>query len=183
MKKFVVLISLMFLSACAPWIKAGGSFESPTHNFFVEIPDGWMRLDTDSYLLISREGPFLQYVLLQDRHLDKPFRHTKKKMKATMLPQEAAQVILDEVASDRSVLDFEVLENVPAKIDRQQGFRILFTYKNRDGLKLRTIYYGCLVGETFYSIRYTAAERYYFSKDIGIFNRILSSFRFKTETV
>ena len=102
-------------------------------------------------------------------------------MKAGMLPQEAAQVVLDEVASDQSVVGFEVLENVPAKINRQQGFRILFRYKNRDRLKIKTLYYGFLVGETFYSIRYTAAERYYFSKDIGVFKRILSSFRLKTQ--
>jgi hypothetical protein len=177
MKKLIILILLLFFPACAPWIKAGGSYESPAHTFSVDIPDGWMRLDTDSYLLVSKEGPFLQYVLVQDRYLDKPFRHTKKKMKKGMLPQEAAEVVLDEITSDQSVLDFEVLENVPAKKNGQDGFRVLFTYTNRDGLKLKTVYYGFLSAERFYSIRYTAAKRYYFLKEIPIFDQLLNSFK------
>jgi hypothetical protein len=177
MKKRIVLILLLFLPACAPWLRAGGSYESPSHNFSVYIPDGWMRLDTDRYLLLSKEGPFLQYVLIQDRHLDKPFRHTKKKMKAGMLAQEASEVVLDEITSDQTIMDFEVLENVPTKIDGQDGFRLLFTYTNRDGLKLKTVYYGFLSAERFYSIRYTAAKRYYFLKEIPIFDQLLNSFK------
>jgi len=177
MKTPIMLTLLMILAACAPWINAKGSYESPSRNFSIYIPEGWMRLDTDTYLLVSKEGPFLQYVLVQDRHLDKPFRHTKKKMKTGMLPQEAAEVVIDEITADQSVLDFEILENVPATIDGQDGFRILFTYTNRDGLKLKTLYYGVLSGGRYFGIRYTAAKRHYFSKDIEAFGRILNSFR------
>jgi len=53
----------------------------------------------------------------------------------------------------------------------------VFTYKNRDGLKLKTIYHGFLAGENFYNIRYTAVNRYYFEKDIEAFRKVLESFR------
>ena len=176
MKKFL-LIFLLFIPACAPWIKTGGSYESLTHNFYVNIPQGWMMLDTDRYLLVSGDGPFLQYVLIQDRPLDRPFRNTKKKFNRRMLPQEAADVVIDEITSDQSVLNFEIIENAPTRINGHDGFRMVFTYKNREGLKLKTIYHGFLAGESFYNIRYTAVNRYYFSKDIEAFREVVESFR------
>ncbi len=176
MKKFF-LIFLLFIPACAPWIETRGSYESLPHNFYVNIPQGWMMLDTDRYLLISGDGPFLQYVLIQDRPIDRPFRNTKKKFNRLMLPQEAADVIIDEITSDQSVLNFVIIENAPTRINGHDGFRVVFTYKNRDGLKLKTIYHGFLAGENFYNIRYTAVNRYYFEKDIEAFRKVLESFR------
>ena len=138
MKKFF-LVFLLFIPACAPWITTEGSYESLPHNFHVNIPQGWMMLDIDKYLLISGDGPFLQYVLIQDRPIDRPFRNTKKKFNRLMLPQEVADVIIDEITSDQSVLNFEIIENAPTRINGHDGFRVVFTYKNRDGLKLKTI--------------------------------------------
>lgn len=175
MKK-LLLILLLFIPACAPWVKAGGSYKSLSQNYSVDIPQGWMRLVSDRNLFISGDGPFLQYVLIQDRQVDRPFRHTNKKVSKDMLPQEAAEVILDEIISDQSLLTLEMIENVPAIIDQHDGFRIVFTYKNRDGLKFKTVYYGFLTNEKFYSIRYSAVMRYYFEKDIETFRKVLESF-------
>ena len=136
-----------------------------------------MRLDTDDYLLMSEDGPFLQYVMIQGRPLDRSFRHTRKKFREAMLPEEAAEVLIDEIGSDPSVLNFEIVENIPATISGLEGFRLVFKYRTRDGLKLKTLYYGLLAGDRFYGIRYTAAERYYFTKDLRTFGKILGSFR------
>ena len=176
MKK-ALLIFFVFIPACAPWTKVGGLYEPASHNFSVNIPQGWMKLNTERYLFITRDGPFLQYMLIQERPIDKAFQNTKKRIKRGMLPQEAAEVIIDEIISDQLVLHFEVIENNPAIIDRYDGFRIVFTYKNRDGLRFQTIYCGFIVGEWFYSIRYTAAQRDYFEKDIETFHKVLDSFR------
>ncbi len=173
----ILLILLLFMTACAPWMRGGGSFESSSYNFSFDIPQGWMRLNVDRYLLISRDGPFLQYILIQERHIDRPFKHTKKRLDRGMLPQEAAEVILDEIICDQLVLNFQVIENTPARINRYDGFRLIFTYKNKDGLKLKTIYYGFIAGDRFYNIRYNAAKRYYFEKDIETFEKVLNSFK------
>ena len=175
-KRCLLLLLLFFITACAPWMRGTGLYESPKHSFTLDIPQKWMRLNIDKYLLISRDGPFLQYVLVQERHIDQPFRHTKKRFQRGMLPQEAAEVILDEISSDQSVFNFSVIENIPATINRYEGFRIVFKYRNKDGLGFKTIYYGVIMGERFYSIRYNAAERYYFEKDLKTFERVLNSF-------
>jgi hypothetical protein len=175
--KRLLFILLIPITACAPWTRVTGPFEGPAHHFSVDIPDGWMKFDSERYLLISRDGPFLQYILVEDRNLEAPFTHTKRRMNRDMLPQEAAEVILDDLSLDRAVRNLQVLENAPARIAHQDGFKILFTYKNGDGLVLKTLYYGFIKGRMFYSIRYTAAERYYFGKDLGTFKKVLAGFR------
>ena len=94
-----------------------------------------------------------------------------------MLPQEAAGVIIDEIASDRRIYNFNVIENTPAIIDGREGFKILFTYKDKKGSTFKTLYYGFIREESFYNLRYNAAMRYYFEKDIAAFEQILSSFK------
>lgn len=176
MKKLLLLF-ILFLPACALWTQGGGLYESPSHNFSVDIPQSWMRLKTDKYLFITKDGPFLQYVLVQQRPVGRPFKHTRKKFNKGMLPLEAAEVIIDEIDSDQLLLNFQVIENIPAKINGYDGFRLVYAYKDKDGLELKTIYYGFITGEWFYNIRYTAANRHYFEKDIETFGKILNSFR------
>jgi len=94
-----------------------------------------------------------------------------------MLSQEAAEVIIDDMITDSTILNFEVLENSPAKINEFSGFRLVSTFKNSDGLKYKTVYYGFINGEYFYSIYYTASQRYYFDKDIKTFEDVFNSFR------
>ena len=67
------------------------------------------------------------------------------------------------------------LENSPAKINEFSGFRLVSTFKNSDGLKYKTVYYGFINGECFYSIYYTAPQRYYFDEDIKTFEDVFNS--------
>ncbi len=136
-------------------------------------------VETQTYYkyLITKDGAFLQYVLIQQRPIDLPYSHTKKKLNKGMLPQEAAGIIIDEIASDRRIFNFNVIENAPAIIDGHEGFKILFTYKDKNGSTFKTLYYGFISGDSFFNLRYNAAMRHYFEKDIADFEQILSSFK------
>ena len=94
-----------------------------------------------------------------------------------MLPQEAAGIILDELASDRFLTNFSVIENAPAIIDGQDGFKILFAYSDKKGSRFKTVYYGFISGGSFYNLRYCAAMRHYFARDIAEFEQIKNSFK------
>jgi hypothetical protein len=172
-----LLFIALLLVGCAPWMEAGGLYTVESQNFSVELPQGWMRLNTSEYLLITRDGILLQNIFIKRIHIDKPLKHTKKKLNKEMLPQEVAEVIIDNIASDPTVLNFKLIENVPARISGITGFKLVYTYKNRDGLRLKSIYYGFITGEWFYSISYTAALRYYFDKDFETFKKVFESFR------
>jgi len=172
MKK-ILWISLLFITACA----TGGSYERASQNYLVESPEKWVKLDSNKYLIFTRESAFEQYILIQQRPVDKPFKHTKRTFDKGMLPQEAAEVIIDEIISDRAILNFKVIENAPAVVNEYDGFKVVFTYKDREGLAFKTIYYGFLHGDWFYSLRYNAHENHYSENDVQTFERVLKSFQ------
>ena len=178
MKKLLfLLISLFFISGCASMAQDRSLKKLPDNDFSVEIPEGWWKPKHIDKYLITKDGVFLQYVLIQQRPIDRPYRNTKKKLNKGMLPQEAAGVIIDEIASDRRIYNFNVIENAPAIIDGREGFKILFTFKDKKGSSFKTLYYGFIRGDSFYNLRYNAAMRHYFEKDITDFEQILSSFK------
>jgi len=176
MKKLLFVI-LLFLIGCVPWMKVGGIYKDSQQKYSVDLPEGWMKLNTNKYLFVTRDGVLLQNIIIERVGLDEQLKHTKKKLNKNMLPLEAAEVIIDNISSDRAVLNFVVLENIPVTIDNNQGFKILFTYKNKTGLKFKTIYCGFLSDTWLYSIRYTAPERHYFHKDFDEFEKVLNSFK------
>ena len=127
--------------------------------------------------MITKDSPFLQYILIQRRPIYRQFKNTKKKLKKEMLPHEVARVIIDEIAADSRVQNFKVTENMPATVCKHDGFKLLFSYKDEKGTSYQTMYYGFIDGDAFYNLRYNAARQYYLEKDIKIFERILYSFK------
>jgi hypothetical protein len=175
MKNRLILLALIgMLAGCAGWKAVDGGIHSEAYS--VEVPGGWMKFDAGAYVMISRDGPYLQYVLFQERPLKRPFFYAHKRLTADMLPQEAAQIIIDDLSSDPMVANFTVIENAPAVIDDHDGFRLLFRYRDPKGLTLKTAYYGFIQGQNYYSLRFTAPQRYYFEKDIDVFESMLSTF-------
>ena len=172
-----ILVSLFLITGCASVAQERSLKNLPVNDFLVEIPKGWWKPKHIDKYLFTKDGVFLQYVLIQQRPIDRPYRNTKKKLNKGMLPQEAADVIIDEIASDRRIYNFNVIENRPAIIDGRDGFKILFAYKDKKGSAFKTLYYGFIMGDSFYNLRYNAAMRYYFEKDIAAFEQILSSFK------
>jgi hypothetical protein len=178
MKKLIpLLICLVFIFSCASAAKERSLNKLPDAGFSVQIPDGWWKPEYTNKYLITKDGAFQQYVLIQQRPLDKPFRNTKKKIRSGMLPQEAAGIIVDELASDRYLMNFRLIENAPVMVDGHPGFKILFTYQDKKGSQFKTLYYGFISGNSFYNLRYCAELRHYFDKDLADFEQIISSFQ------
>ena len=148
MKK-LLSVFLFLATACACGGQLGNSSESNLQNFSVAIPEGWRKLNSSEYLMITREGAFSQYILVQQRRVDKPFKHTEKKLNKYMLPQQAAEVIVDDISSDSLVLHFHLSECVQTRVNQYNGFRIVYTYKEKGGLNFLTIFYGILEGDWF----------------------------------
>lgn len=176
MKKYLYVI-LIFVVGCAPWTQVGGLYKQESHNFSVELPQGWMKWNQGEHLFITRDGVSLQYIQIGRVKIEDPLKHTKKKFSKGMLPQEVAEVYLDNIASNSDMINLEVIENIPATIHGIPGFKSIYTYKNKDGLKFKSIHYGFMVENYVYSINYNAAQRYYFDKDINIFDKVVDSFK------
>ena len=135
-------------------------------------------MTTPTYEMLSRDGPYLQYIFIQEQPLTNRTRHTQRKIKAAMLPHEAAEVITDSLKSDRQLRKFKLLSNQPVMVGGKTGFRLIFTYADNQGVDMKCIYYGLVLDHTFFNIRYTAAQRYYFTKNVADFEMLTGSLQF-----
>ena len=181
MKRLLILLmAICLISGCASAAYKRSLNDLPEYDFSVEIPDGWYKPKYEKRYLITKEdkATFL-YVFIQQRPLDRSFKNTQKKLRNRMLPLESAGLIIDEMSSDRRIMNFKVLENDPAIIDGRAGFKILFTHKNKKVFKYKTLYYGFISGNSFYNLRYSAGMPDYYNRGIEDFNRILGSFKLK----
>jgi hypothetical protein len=168
-----LLICVVSFLACAH----GGALTKPaSYGYKVDIPDGWRKIDNNRYLLLTKDNPFQQYILVQNRPIGKSFRHTKKKMHNAMLPEEAAQIVIDELISDQNLLNLKLLNNTPRNISGYDGFNILYTYQDAEGHTFKTLYYGFIKEDTFFNLRFTASDRFHFQRDIEAFRIMLKSF-------
>ena len=177
---FSLLMCIVSFLACA---HNGGLTKPASYGYKVDIPEGWRKIDNNRYLLVTKENPFQQYILVQNRPIGKSFRHTKKTMRKTMLPEEAAQIIIDELISDRNLVNLKLLNNAPESIKGFAGFKILYTYQDAEGHTFKTLYYGFIKDDTFFNLRFTASDRFHFQRDIEAFRIMLRSFEIvKAET-
>ena len=182
MKKYVWIILFLFVAGCMACAHTGGMSKPASYSFSIDIPEGWRKIDNNRYLLVTKETPFLQYIMVQNRPISKSFQNTKKKIQKEMLPEEAAQIIIDELVSDQNLVNLRILDNTPATTKGYEGFTILYTYSDAEGQRYKTLYYGFIKEDTFFNLRFTAADRIYFQRDIGDFRSILNSFQIiKTE--
>jgi hypothetical protein len=179
MKRLILLaFVIFFLSSCAaPWTQVGGSYSSPNKDFTVDLPKGWMKAKSNDLLFITRDGILLQNILIKRIATAEELQYSKKKFRPDMLPQEQAELIADDFASNPALMNFAILENSPLTIDGHKGFRLVFTYKNEGGLRVKSTFSGFLVQDWFYQIRYTAAARYYYDKDLASYEQVIKSFK------
>jgi hypothetical protein len=177
----ITILAALVLSGCAPiWVRTSVLFQGA--GYTVELPQGWMATRNPKSLVVTHDGPELQSVyvhvvdlseLEKKRDKDKP---AGKLLTKGMLPQEAAETILDGMQSNKRLSRFTVIENKPAKVGGKDGFRLDYTYKD-DKLRNRCIFYGMLHEDKFYRISYCATVRYYFDKDLEEFENIAASFK------
>lgn len=173
----VWVVATLMLTACAgPWNKAPDQLREP--RWSITSPEGWMQLSTQESEMLSKDGPYLDYILIQSRSLAQGFRFTNQKLEPDMLPHEAAQVITDNMRSDPLIRQLQWLASEPAMVGGHAGFRLIYSYQDPYGVKIKTIYYGVILPDQFFNLRYTAAHRYYFNKELPAFNQAFDSLRF-----
>ncbi|OPY80500.1 MAG: hypothetical protein A4E70_01727 [Syntrophus sp. PtaU1.Bin005] len=177
-KKYWLVLILFFITACAPWAKVGGDYREESQNYSVTLPEGWMKSNTVDGLLVTRDGVLLQTIRVERFKIDQDLKHTRKKYSQNMPPQEMADVTIDNIKSDPLITNFKLLESSPATLSGIPGSKIVYEFKTKEGqLRFKCIHYGIMSGEWIYGIRYVAAARHYFDKDVQTFETVSQSFR------
>jgi hypothetical protein len=170
------LFSMTLMAACGSlWKKSGGDI--CTQQWRAEIPQAWMRLDADDYTIFSKDGPHRQYILIQTRPLERPYRNLNRRIEEHMLPHEAAQIIIDDLRADTAIRHLEIEENRPVMIDGRLGFKLSYHYQDNQDAVQQTHLYGIISKPYLISLRYNAERQRYFKKNLADFENVLKSFR------
>lgn len=179
MNRLLIALTILALAGCGPWVKTEGPYTAAPLHVSADLPPGWMRQNTDRHILMTKDGVLLQVIVVKrlDISQEKQFPHTKKRVTREMLPQEVAEVVLDDYYSDTDNRDIQVEENAPATIDGNPGFRLRFTHGTGLGLHQRKLYYGFLKNGELYTLLYAAPRRHYFDRDLADFEKVVMSFK------
>ncbi len=227
MRRPAIFLSVALLlggaAGCAPkWKEARGAVTLPPASFQTEgaaegsasetesrrvaftVPDGWHWYRRGEDFIATRDGVFLQQILVERLHLDQvdqkvagafplavwsvsawPVRTAKslpRRFAEGMRPDDAAEVLLGSRRNDPSVNGLEVRKIVTRTIAGQPAFRTDFEFRLASELigpspRYRTAYCGFVLGDWFYGISYTAAARYYYDRDLAAFEAFLESVR------
>ncbi len=179
--KFFLYVSFMFLTGCAsltPWLATPRvHFKDTRRAFETDIPLGWMRNTYTREFLITHDGVALNAITVERRGVEKDLESTKKKFDKDMLPQDLAEVEMDNIRSGQGVGQFRLLKNSPAELDGIQSFVIEYTYQTEIGLTIHGIHYGCLKGNWVYRVRYEAPEQHYFKIYENDFKKFVAGLR------
>ncbi|UCF90504.1 MAG: hypothetical protein JSW39_19715 [Desulfobacterales bacterium] len=180
MRNTAIILTLCIagLWGCATWSGVGGPYTENSKNFRVDLPSGWHKYNrVRDALMITKDGLPLQQIKIVQISVDKELAHTKKKLSEKMLPHEAAELVVDNFRSNPNLLNQEILENSPAQVSNQNGFKIVCTYETKGGLPKKAAIYGLLDGNWYYEMIYEAPQRWYFHHDLPAFENVAQSFQ------
>lgn len=149
------------------------------------VPADWKKVKFSIYgrrkkercTVITRDGVPLQSIVACYGDADLPFRNTKKKLSPGMLPQEIADVVVDDLELDRQIKNLVVQERRPVTIGGSPAFCIVYTYRDDGQLQYKSSYCGILKSGRYYGMHYAAPARHYYDAYAGVFDRIVGSMR------
>lgn len=171
---------VLLLGGCftPPWTATtDAEYIGTDFNVAMQLPPGWMVHARKDVMLATRDGILLQYIALENIHVEDELTNTKKQFKRGMLPLEHAEIILDNMAGKEHYTGFKILSKKPAKIAGHQAFRAEYRFKDSDGLEYMGVYYGFMQNDWFYGIRFVATKRHYYKRDLNGFEKAIKSLR------
>lgn len=180
MKKISIVAVAVLVGACAapPERVDTPRTDGPDKTYSVDLPVGWIKQVTpNKQLLASRDGVLLDYILISKMSPKEAFPKTKKAASDSMLPAELAELEIAEIKSqDQFTTALTVVENEPADIAGQEGFRIRVRYKNNRGLEIQRVVCGLADKSAYYRMSFEAPTLYYFDTYYPDFQKAVASF-------
>lgn len=178
-QSIVLVFFTCSLSGClSTWVKPEKINSGPGKKFTVSFPDGWIRYRPNrKAVTVTRDGRHVNLMSFGFRTYAKGFKKLKVKPNADTLPSELAEFTLAVLRKSRETRSAEVVENIPASIDGNVGFKLVLSFKDNDGLRIRRVMYGFGSKLGLYYCFYQAPVLFYFNRDMPAFRQALASFK------
>ncbi len=170
------------LAACAPWTRVdqASRLETKRDDYTLELPLGWVRHTASANdFFVTRDGPALNYIVVNRQPHDKKLPHTKRETRADMLPHEIAELTLAEWKSAESTANLEVISNAPVMLGGRPAVRVHVRFKNDRGLPIERVMVALVDTKGRLSIQYEAPAIVYFQRGLADFEAMVASVRFR----
>jgi hypothetical protein len=169
------------LGGCATYgIVKQGPTAGPEKSYTIELPANWIQLTSATdRVVVTRDGFGLQRIMIMRTLEKKAFPKIKKEADPALLPSELAALQIAELkAGGEQAAALTVVQNVPAEVGGETGYRLQIEAKNEEGLVFENVYCGVLHKGYYYLVSFHAPRLYYYSKYLPDFERTLASFKF-----
>ena len=183
MKRLIVIsLTALLLAACAgqwTYVRDEDSRHISSSRYDLTVPAHWVVLQKSDSLVVSRDGPELQKIVLHTRPHDKAFPRIKQASSADMLPSDlGAHFIAELHAEDAQGLpSLKVDKEGPARLDGREGFRIEAHYDTADGVRYRLLAYGVADKKGYVDLFYTAPAIHYYKRNLADFEAVRDSLK------
>jgi hypothetical protein len=175
----IIVLVLVLLSGCAPaWVRVDDTGRDyRDEHYSVTLPVGWLRLESDDSLILSKDGILLQIISIQFRPHKNTFEKIEKDSSTSMLPSELAQLAIAELKASQSnsLPSLEILRNAPVELAGHTGFDIHLRYKTDAGLRMDMEMRGVVDNSGFYLLKFSAPTLHYFERDRQTFETLTES--------
>lgn len=181
-RRLVAGLLLAGLAACAPWarIDQEGRLESRRSDYTLELPLGWVKRTADTNdFFVTRDGPALNYIVVNRQPHDRKLPRTKRETRADMLPHEVAELAIAEWKSSEATANLQLLSNKPVLLGGKPAVRVHIRYKNDRGLPIERIMVGLVDAKGRLSLQYEAPAIVYFQRGLADFEAMLASVQFR----
>ena len=196
-----VAANIFLLISCAvPYSRVIERHVVSPENFAVDLPQGWRQYDASfdptvrwgfgvtamlekrrklnwDVIRLTRDGLLLQQICIGRIWVTDELPNTKRKLAQDMIPLGAAEVISSDIRSNPNLTNQDIVENTSATVGGYPGFKLHYTYRTEEKLKVEGLYYGAIVGPWLYYVLYEAPAQHYFNKDLQVFDGMLASFQ------
>lgn len=173
---------LVSLAACAPWTRVDPSSRNETKrdDYSLDLPLGWVKRTADTNdIFITRDGPALNYIVVNRQPHDRKLPRTKRETRADMLPHEVAELAIAEWKSSEATANLQVIANTPIMLGGKPAVRVHIRYKNDRGLPIERVMVALVDAKGRLSIQYEAPAIVYFARGLPDFEAMLASVRFR----
>lgn len=181
-RNFAIGLLIASLAACAPWTRVDPTsrLETKRDDYTLELPLGWVRHTASANdFFVTRDGPALNYIVVNRQPHDKKLPHTKRETRADLLPHEIAELVIAEWKSAESTANLEVISNAPVLLGGKPAVRIHVRYKNDRGLPIDRLTIALVDAKGRFSIQYEAPAIIYFQRGLADFKAMVASIRFR----
>lgn len=183
-KVFLLLFLATNLTGClSNWVKPKDKqMNSPGKRFTIVLPDGWIRYVPDRRAItLTKDGLNVNKMRFGYYSYSKLFKPMKNKPNAKSNNYELSEYLIALLGKFGDTRFAEVIENRPALINGIEGYRVLISYRDEDGLRLYRLIYAFGAKQGLYYAIYQAPLLHYFERDLPSFTQTINSLKIAKE--